>query len=262
MMIKIRNILPLLGLVGSTQASLVAHYDMEAIGSPLTDQAGGQTATAVDSGQSYGVAGPAGFGNAVSLSGNGSWQISAAASQEIDLANNFSVASWVYIDSAILGTKSGTNSSVHRIIGDDVEWDRDGWSFGLFNSTMRFTKNGVIDADDSSATAVPLDQWVHLAATVDSTAGVTFYLNGAVTGTNGNTADNFTGTGNNGLDDPYAIGRSYGNGQEQWFPGSLDEVRVYDNVLTSTEIAALVVPEPSSALLGFLGMGLVLRRRR
>lgn len=261
-MINTRNVIPFLGLVGGSHAALIAHYNMEDSGSPLTDQVGGQTAVAADSGHAYGVAGPAGFGNAVSLSGNGSWQISAADSQEIDLANNFTVASWVYLDSAILASKTGLNSNVNRIIGDDVAWDRDGWSFGVFNSTMRFTKNGVIDADDPSGTPVPVDQWVHLAATIDSTTGITFYLNGVATGTNGNTANNFTGVGNNGVDDPYGIGRSYGNGQAQWFPGSLDEIRVYDNVLSASEISALTIPEPSSLLLGFLGLGFVLKRRR
>lgn len=260
-MIKIRNILPLLGMVGSSQASLVAYYSMEDSGSPLTDQVGGQTASAVDVGQSYGVSGPAGFGNAVSLSGNGSWQLSVADSAEINLANNFTVAGWVNIDSALV--KTGANSLNNRILGDDSAWDGDGWSFGVTNGIMRFTRNGVVDADDPTATAVPSDQWVHIAATPTST-GINFYLNGVLTGTHASGADNNTGLGNNGVADPYAIGRAYGNGEGQYFGGMIDEIRVYDNVLTQPEIAALAaVPEPSTGMLiGLVGLATGLRRRR
>ncbi|MDA7917974.1 LamG domain-containing protein, partial [bacterium] len=152
----------------------------------------------------------------------------------------------------------------HRIIGDDVAWDGDGWSFGVTSGIMRFTRNGIIDADDPSGTAIPTGQWVHIAATPTST-GINFYLNGVLTGTNANGSDNNTGLGNNGVADVYGIGRSYGNAQDQFFPGLIDEIRVYDTVLTQSEIAnlATAVPEPSAGLLiGLAGLAAAMRRRR
>jgi hypothetical protein len=96
-----------------------------------------------------------------------------------------------------------------------------------------------------------------VAATVSSAAGITFYLNGAVDGTNGNTTNNNLG------DDVFGIGRSYGSGEGQYLAGSLDEVRVYDRVLSSNEVAALTIPEPTSGILtAVAGLGLGLRRRR
>ena len=260
-----KKIIPatLILLSGSlSHAALIAHYNGEEAASPIVDQAGGQTAAATDTGHIYSTAGPPGFGNSIGLNGNGSWQLSAGDSAELNLANNFTVAAWVYIDSATQAGKTGVSANNHRIIGDDAAWDADGWSFGVTNGIMRFTRNGIIDADDGSGTAIPLDQWVHLAATPTST-GIDFYLNGSLTGSNANGANNNTGLGNNGVMDPYAIGRSYGNGQEQWVPGQLDEIRGDDTVLTQSEIAGLMIPEPgSAALLGLGVLGFLARRRR
>lgn len=58
------------------------------------------------------------------------------------------------------------------------------------------------------------------------------------------------------------IGTSFGSGS---FSGILDEVRVYDTLLTQPEIAAAmtVIPEPGSATLaGVFGLGAFLLRRR
>lgn len=253
---KIATILGVAGLVGQAPASLIAYYNMEQGSSPIVDQVGGELASAVDGGHQYGVAGPTGFGDAVGLNANGSWQLSVTDSGQLNaLANDFSVAAWVFIDSSI--TKTGLNTNNYRIIGDDAAWDGDAWSFGVRGGTLLFTKNGVVDAFSSGGSSVPTDQWVHVAATVSSASGITFYLNGVVDGTNGNTTNNNLG------DDVFGIGRSYGSGEGQYLAGSLDEVRVYDRVLSSIEVAALTVPEPSTGILALMaGLSLGLRRSR
>lgn len=248
-------ILGLAGLISQAPAALISHFNMEQASSPLVDQVGGELATAVDSGHQYGVPGPS--GNAVGLNANGSWQLSLADSAPLNaLQNNFTVTAWIYIDSSI--TKTGGNSNNYRVIGDDVAWDGDAWSFGVRDNTLLFTKNGVVDAFSNGGATVPSDQWVHIAATITSTSGLTFYLNGSVDGTNGNTANNNVG------DDIFGIGRSYGNGEGQYLAGALDEVRVYDNVLSEAEIAALAsIPEPSTGILiGLAALATGLRRRR
>jgi hypothetical protein len=232
---------------------------MEETTTPLIDQAGGQVANAVNTGQQYSVSGPVGFGNAVGLTANGAWQLSAAESAELgSLVNNFTVASWVYIETGRYGKGTAGNARFDRIIGDDVAWDGDGWAFGVqsFDGHMVFTKNGVADVYQPGAVTVPVGQWVHLAATVSSTAGVTFFVNGNAEGN-----ANHTANGNVG-DDAYGVGRAYGIGDSQWFPGRLDEVYVYNTVLSQSEIQASMIPEPSTALLGGLGLLALARRRR
>jgi hypothetical protein len=249
-------ILSLAAVAGQASGALITHYTMEETSSPIIDQIGGGVATAVDTGHQYGVAGPAGFGNAAGLNTNGSWQLSPTDSAQLSaLTNDFTVAAWIYIDSSI--TKAGANSNNNRIIGDDVAWDGDAWSFGVRDNALLLTKNGVVDAFSSGGASVPNDQWVHVAVTASSANGLNFYLNGALDGTNGNTANNNVG------DDIFAIGRSYGIGEGQYFAGSLDEIRVYDSVLSGAEISALAVPEPSTGLLAALaGLALGLRRSR
>ena len=215
-------------------ADLIAHYSMEETSGAIVDQVGGETAEPVDAGQVYSVPGPDSWGDAVGLTGNGAWQLDATESAELnDLLNNFTVAAWVKLDSGLLAAKTGVNANNNRIIGDDVAWDGDAWSFGVRGGNLIFTKNGVVDV--LTSVAVPVDQWVHVAAVVSSTAGVEFYLDGVLAQTVANTANNNAGN------DVFGIGRSYGNAEAQWFAGSLDEVRVYNTVMAETEVAELLV---------------------
>ena len=241
----------LIGWSSVANADLLAYYSMEETGSPLVDQVGGQMASAVDLGHLYSQPGPGGFGNAVGLNAEGSWQLSEADSAELrDLTNDMSVAAWVYVDSAF-------GVELSRVMGDDAPWDADGWSWGVNGDVIRFTKNGIIDADDTaSGVTVPFDRWTHLAVTVSSTDGIHYYMGGTDTGSPiANTADMVPGPGNNGMDDPYAIGRANRTNGTQWFKGNLDEVRVYNHVLTPEEVAALAIPEPATAFL--LGLALL-----
>lgn len=248
--------------LGTSHAALIAHYNMEQTGSPLVDQIGGEQATqGGGSGYTYGVAGPAGFGNGISLAAAGSWQIDPAGSIALGaLANDITVAAWINVEAGRHGKGTGGNARFDRIIGDDAAWDGDAWAFGLqwssaTDATIGFTKNGIVDINSSSI-ALTRGTWLHVAATVSSTAGVTFYLNGTAVGNTANTTNMNTGT------DAFGIGRAYGGGEPQWFPGSIDEIRVYDNVLTQAEIAELMIPEPSTAALGLLAGGMIVLRRR
>ena len=46
-----------------------------------------------------------------------------------------------------------------------------------------------------------------------------------------------------------------------YLDGRVDDVRVYDNALTSTEVRALV-PEPSTIITAGVGVAILLRRRK
>jgi hypothetical protein len=250
-----------------TQATLIAHYNMEQSSSPIIDQVGGETAEATGIGHAYSVPGPTGWGDAAGLSANGSWQLDTTESAGLRaLANDITVAAWVNIEDGRFGKAYGFegNDRFDRIIGDDAEWDADGWAFGIENQDattderrLLFTKNGVADVYSASTLTITEGTWIHLAATVSSTTGVSFYINGTLLGTNGNTANIITTNGHNGLPDPYGIGRAYGSGAngQQWFAGDIDEVRVYDTVLTQPEIAALATLGAASLNLAITEVG-------
>lgn len=70
--------------------------------------------------------------------------------------------------------------------------------------------------------------WYHAVLTW-STSGSTFYLNGALKG---------TGPGGSPSPNKVNLG-SYGEGMNSFFHGLIDEVRIYDRVLTGTEVQEL-----------------------
>ncbi|YCM42965.1 LamG-like jellyroll fold domain-containing protein [Verrucomicrobiaceae bacterium 227] len=234
----------------SLQASEVLHFSMEEASTPIVDQVGSIQALEFGTGHNYSLAGPAGFGNAVALTSSGSWRFSLEDSLRLrNLANNFSVTAWIYLDSATLASKTGLNNQLNRIVGDDEAWDADGWSIGVWNDgRVRFTKNGIVDIDLGEVGAVPTDEWVHVAATVSSADGSKLFVNGVPVGSNGNLADCNPGVGNNGVLDLWGLGRAYGEGEEQWFGGRMDEVHIFDHVLTEGEVADLMVVDRDPAL--------------
>ncbi len=218
---------------------LLLYFNGEDTSSPLVDQVGGLLGEAAgDPGHLYGLPSAVGFGSAMGLTTNAAWTLSDS-SELNGLLNDFSVAAWVYLDSAIMATKTGSNAKGNRIIGDDEAWNGDAWAFGYDSSNQQllFTKNGVADAFDPTAGSLGLDGWHHVAATVSSTDGISFYVDGVLSGVNGNTA-NLVNTGS----DVFSVGRSSGSGEAQWFAGKLDEIRVYNGVLSLAEIQALMVP--------------------
>ena len=157
--------------------------------------------------------------------------------------------------------------------GSSTGADR-GWGLGLrLNDTagtsaaIRFTTYGVAD-NDSNIFSVNFGQWVHIAATYNNGA-IDYYLNGTLLG--GSDVSLF---GDEGVNSRLTIGGRLGNlaggtggNDADQVNGFLDGVRVYDSVLSATDIqnaaVASLVPEPTVtvSLAGLLA-GLVLRRRR
>ena len=136
--------------------------------------------------------------------------------------------------------------------------DGNGWGNGFVGGgNQRFTTYGVTDYDQNAGTTAQAGVWQHVAVTFDGSTA-TFYLNGEQ-------VDVKTG-GNFGVN-PNEVFGLFGltNNSTELFNGTIDEVKVFNTVLTADQIAAeaVVVPEPASlGLLGAAGLGLLARRRR
>ncbi len=107
--------------------------------------------------------------------------------------------------------------------------------------------------DNGASTGAETGQWHNIIVTFDSSTGeLTSYLDGIVAGSSTHTGT-LTPTVSMNIG-----GHRAGEGRN--FHGLIDEVGVYDHVLTSEEIAG-IVPEPASGMLLALG-GICLVGRR
>lgn len=237
--VKISGLLLLGGI--SADAALVSYWGLnETSGTTAVDSAGSNNGTLVNGPSLNQATVDPSLGTAYAFNGN---------NQEIDvgagfnsLVSTFTVAAWVNPDD--LG-------GVQRVFSSATG---PGWGFGLSGANLRFTTYGVRDYNLTLGTGIVAGEWTHLAVTFDGSFDAEFFVNGVSQGTVTGVSAANAGT------DVYRIGSR--NGEN--FDGLIDEVRVYDEVLSESAIANLaVVPEPSSSLLVVLGgMGLLLRRRR
>ncbi len=256
-----------------TRAELVAHWTMDETthGSAIVDSVHGLEGTptplALDNnalvyGQPSVAAGTYGaitvtpvdaakFGASIQFvrSGSGMFQVgNPAVIGDLagpGLSGSFTVMAWV-------NASVGTNST-HRIFSTGIP-ATDGWGVGLSNVDRAiFTAYGVVD--QRSEVVSSNNVWQHVAYTWNAGA-IEVFINGASVFTT--TVSSF----NDETNPQFGIGGN-GNGGDH-FNGRIDELKIYDGVLSPAEIAAaaLPVPEPSAALLGGFGVLGLLRRRR
>ena len=124
------------------------------------------------------------------------------------LTNNFTVMAWINPD---------TTGSVRRIFSSSSK----AWGFGLNSSNgLRLTTFGITDYDIS--VNIPTGTWTHIAATFSTSNNVEFYVNGIAVGVVEGTYSADAGDGN------WFVA---GNGTGEYFDGTIDEVRVFDEQL-------------------------------
>jgi hypothetical protein len=158
-----------------------------------------------------------------------------AAASINDLAA-LTVSVWVKPEVLNLGTfiSKGDNSSGGH-----------GWSLGTdaLNGRIKFSVMGYTGTDLSAPTvnnALTAGTWNHVVATWDggsATSGVHIYVNGVEVALLGPSAG---GTGpQTDAGSPIQIGANTGGGGNGYFSGQIDEVRVYNRVLSARDVSTL-----------------------
>ena len=103
----------------------------------------------------------------------------------------------------------------------------------------------------------PVGVWTNYAVVSDLTADTTsLYINGSLA------ADINFAVPSGGP--RTRVGSQYGDfglGGSEFFPGAIDDVRVYSGALTAGEVALLTVPEAPTYLMCILGLGIIATRR-
>ncbi len=139
-----------------------------------------------------------------------------------------------------------TNGSGGRIV--DKDNNDAGWFFGLSSSKLQFAASVFQSAASRLSTgAIATNTWVHVAATwaggADASTTMHFYINGAA-------SDGTPTAGSGVIDDDAPTPLTIGNrpvDHAKGFNGVIDEVRVYNRVLSASEIQALAdVTAPSA----------------
>ena len=147
----------------------------------------------------------------------------------ITFTSTFTIEAWVYMFSygtlqGILNRSSGSTSG--------------GWNFEITSGgqVRAYYGNGSSFTDFISYQTVPLNQWVHVAVSVSSTATKT-----AVIYINGNTVPNYNSlTAATSLTQQsiYLTVAAQNNGTAGYFNGNITEVRLWSNAQTTTQIRA------------------------
>ncbi len=237
------------------QADMIAHWEFnEGAGGIAYDSAGSYTGTLQSATWTTDRQGQAGKA------------LQCGVNQWLDVPDTLkpallTVACWIFVDS--FGASLGPIVSAEKGLGADGFAFRFGYDVNQHLMLETIAPSPIYGAFPTSRTAVSADalatgQWVHVAGTYDGQT-VSVFVDGALAGTNTFGAMQALSTDGS---IPVGVGHLQGWGV-QWFQGRMDDLQIYDNALTSGEIASLI-PEPSTA--GLCGASMLilcwLRRRQ
>ena len=171
------------------------------------------------------IAGPTGFGQGLLFDGTGGHQ-------NVELGTFNPSAATGQLTVALWAKWDGASDQWQGLIGKRDAWAANDMMWHVEvnrdNGTIGFARTDVYP--DSGGAKLPIGTWTHVAVTFDGTTA-RFYLNGVQTG---------SGSFSFGLDTQAALhfGSDDPNGGNA-FNGALDEIRIYDQVLTGAELLKL-----------------------
>jgi hypothetical protein len=173
------------------------------------------------------VAGPNGLGDALNF--DGSFYVQIPNHSDFNITNNITIAAWVSVDTF------------------DQPWQtmfcRGDWSWRLHRSNVSdfaaFHMSGLANGNGADGTTTNIrvpKRWLHLVGTYQNGVGASLYVNGALEASNTSVSGLISTSGS----DPVTIGAQINSGvlRRQW-KGQLDEVRLYNRVLSASDIAEL-----------------------
>lgn len=226
-------------------ATMVHHWTMdEGSGVTATDSAGSISGTLSD-GASFTASGQ--VSGAIDLDGSTGH---VALGDDVLPVNDFSITAWIKANSLVTASDD-SNVIFAQYWGGDGRFlfDVREQKVDLFNGGGG--RPGVV----SGSTVLDTDTWYHVALTVDASGAAAVYLNGDLEATASGVAVE-VGSAPSDIGSSQAFFGSFG-----YFDGKIDDVRVYDGVLSQADVQALV-PEPASIGLVAVGGVLLLNRKR
>ncbi|MFI7231534.1 LamG-like jellyroll fold domain-containing protein [Nonomuraea angiospora] len=212
-----------------------AHWKLdEAAGATRAEEAGGRHPANRSGGVTFGVAGK--VSTAAGLDGTSGHLKSTG--PVLDTMKSFSVTAWAKLPAtkpthaSVIATQAGAGQRSAFELYYSASYDR--WVFNRYTGDT-----AAAAAVRAQSTAVPQPgAWTHLTGVYDAAAKqIKLYVNGRL-----NTVTPFTtpwqATG------PAMIGAGWYGSVGQFFTGEIDDVRVFDQIITDSEIATLAGGSP------------------
>jgi len=144
-------------------------------------------------------------------------------SSEIQISYPLTISAWIY------PTANSSTNNLRTIISWGSAATGQGRFLGL-NSTSNNLEFGTYGGNTTSSTALSLNTWYHVAATVD-TGSTKLYIDGSLDTTGSNTLNSFTYGKTHVGELYYATGTA-----ARHFAGNIDELAVFNSVLSADEI--------------------------
>lgn len=188
------------------------------------------------------------IGQSIDLLGSDSQRVNIGTN---NLTGDRTLAAWVYLTS--IPGQIGIVSLGEGWLEGSALFLRDAAGYQI---AAGFHKDSNGRAYFKRAGNLPLDQWVHLAATfTESDASIALYMNGSLitdTAQTGNSSQTRVAGGSIGWVEDVAA--------PEYFTGQIDDVRVYSRALSADDVAALYTQASSSSTLRrgryFVGLGM------
>lgn len=260
---KLLMFMVMCGVVGVASADLRGYWALDGNGDDSSTYGNdgtisGSVATTTDR-----------FGNtsgAMSFDGGASTYIDVGNDPSVQISGAMTITAWVLLDSSspVHGYRNARVLSKLAIPGGidwsyslNIEANKNGVDYpSTFMVGLPGNAGLVAVNDDAELTT---DQWVHMAGVYTPGTSLEIYLDGdlAISLTSGvPTSQYSSGPG------MLYIGNFQGVGDCGWY-GALDEVRLYSDALTESQIeAVMAIPEPATMLmLGLGGLALIRRKR-
>ncbi|MGW7380054.1 LamG-like jellyroll fold domain-containing protein [Streptomyces sp. NPDC054794] len=205
--------------------------------SGATQAAGSSAARTLDLKGGAMLGAPGAQGSAVSLDGVDDYLVSDIPT--VDTSSGFSVAAWVKLDKlpdhlAMVAVQQGNNVPGFELCYSKT-YDR--WSFNRYGADS--TMAGPVRAMPTTGGGVKVGEWAHLVGIYDSSAGqLSLYVDGTLVGT---ALFNHPWDARRNLQ--MGAGITEG-GPGNFFPGTIDDVRLYDRPLAASEVTNLYNKQP------------------
>lgn len=214
----------------SISDNLVSYYKLDESSGNAADSVGGNTLT--NTGTLTYDAGKINNGAVFSSTGPKYLSIADASQSGLDITGDLSVCYWANLNVV--------NTYQHHIAKHDVV-SNFGYLFGLTNAgelRVIISSDGTTQTIGHSTTTISATTWTFICQTYDASAGtVKFYKNGAYL-TGEDVTDLPTSIRNNTA--PFSLGLCFNGGSPlEPMNGMMDEVGIWNKILSSAEITAL-----------------------